>query len=403
MTTSSAKSAPRATVGSILATVDADAHLDADEEALIDQVRRLVADRIAPRAAGYDESGDFPRQNIDDINALGLNAMFLPEDCGGAPLSYAAYLFALREISSGCASTGLIWATNFHATNPLVDSASAEQRARFLPAIAEGGLAAVAITEASGGSDATAMSTRFTPDGDDIVICGEKLYITNGDVADLTLVFGKWAPLGHGKEAISAAVVTGRPDGLEVRRREDKLGHRASSTIQLGFADVRIPRANLVGDPGSGLGILQSGLNKSRPSVAAHLLGIAKAAIGDMLAYGAERSIRGRPILDHQVQQFSVARIISEYVLCTTLLWRVARLPDPLAPEFGILSGMLKLRASELACAAAETSLQMHGGAGYCREFRAERLWRDARLGPVGEGASEMLLDLIGRTLTRKP
>jgi len=386
-----------------MAAIDADAQLDGEEQILLDQVRRLVETKIAPRAAGYDESGDFPRENIADINELGLNAMFLPEDCGGAPLSYGAYLFALREISSGCASTGLTWATNFHATNPLVDGASAEQRRQFLTPVAEGGLAAIAITEASGGSDATAMSTRFSPDGDDVVIEGEKLYITNGDVSDVMLVFGKWTPLGQGKEAISAAVITGRPSGLEVRRRENKLGHRASSTVMLSFFDLRIPRGNLIGQPGAGLAMLQTGLNKSRPSVAAHLLGIAQAAIHDMLVYGSERRIRGRPVLGYQTAQFQVAEIVSEFVLCNALLWRVARLPDPFSPEFGILSGMLKLRASQLAVTASEASLQMHGGAGYCREFRAERLWRDARLGTVGEGASEMLLDFIGRSLTRAP
>lgn len=391
----------RASARSILEVVDADARLDDAESAMIDQVRRLVETRIAPRAAGYDESRDFPRENMADINALGLNTMFLPEDYGGAPLSYAAYLFALREISSGCASTGLTWATNFHATNPIIDSASTEQLQRFLPVVAEGGLAAIAITEASGGSDATAMSTRFVPDGDEVIIQGEKLYITNGDVSDMILVFGKWAPLGTGKEAISAAVVTGRPAGLEVRRRENKVGHRASSTTMLGYCDVRIPRANLIGKPGTGLSILQTGLNKSRPSVAAHLLGIAQAAIFDMLAYGAERKIRGRPVTSYQTAQFKVAEVISAFVLCNTLMWRVARMEDPFAPEFGILSGMLKLRASEVATLATEASLQMHGGAGYCREFRAERLWRDARLGPVGEGASEMLLDFLGRSLTR--
>lgn len=405
MTKSSAASTPvaahGATVRSIMAAIDADAQLDDDERVLLDQVRRLVETRIVPRAAAYDETGDFPHQNIADINELGLNAMLFPEDCGGSPLSYSAYLFVLREISSGCASTGLTWATNFHATNPLVDSATPEQRRKFLPAIAKGGLAAIAITEASGGSDATAMSTRFVPDGDHVLINGEKLYITNGDVSDVMLVFGKWAPLGQGKEAISAAVVTGRPTGLEVRRRENKLGHRASSTVMLGFSELRIPRDNLIGQPGTGLSILQTGLNKSRPSVAAHLLGIAQAAIKDMLAYGTERKIRGRPVLGYQTAQFQIAEIVSEFVLCNTLLWRVARLPDPYAPEFGILSGMLKLRASQLAVTASEASLQMHGGAGYCREFRAERLWRDARLGTVGEGASEMLLDFIGRSLTR--
>jgi len=260
-------------------------------------------------------------------------------------------------------------------------------------------LASVAITESSGGSDATAMSTRFRPEGDEIVVDGEKIYITNGDVAEFILLFGKWAPLGEGKKAISALVIQGRPPGLEVRRRENKLGHRASSTVALGFVGLRVPRANLIGEPGAGLSILQSGLNRSRPSVAAHLLGIAQSALHDLIAYGRERKIRGQPILAHQAARFNLAHITSEFVFCNTLLWRVARISDPFTPEFATLSGLLKLKASEVAVQAAEMALQMHGGAGYCREYRAERLMRDARLGPVGEGASEMLLDLIGRNL----
>ena len=146
----------------------------------------MARDEIATRAAGYDRTGDFPWDNVRAINALGLNAMFVPEAYGGAGLSYAAYLACVREISTACASTGIIWATNFHAMKPLIDFGSEEQKQRLLPRVAEGAIGALAITEPDAGSDATGMTTRFTPDGNDtVVVSGGKTFISNGDVADL--------------------------------------------------------------------------------------------------------------------------------------------------------------------------------------------------------------------------
>ena len=160
--------------------------------------------QIAPRAAEYDRSGEFPWDNIRAINALGLNAMFVPEAYGGAGLGYAAYLACVREISAACASTGIIWATNFHAIKPLIDFGTEAQKERLLPRVAEGAIGALCITEPDAGSDATGMTTRFTPDGDDIVVSGGKTFISNGDVADLYLVFGKWSEIKDRRGAISA-------------------------------------------------------------------------------------------------------------------------------------------------------------------------------------------------------
>src|SRR5579884_163378 len=169
--------------------------LSAEERQLIDSVKALARDEIALRAAAYDRDAAFPWDNIRAINALGLNAMFVPEAYGGAGMSYAAYLACVREISAACASTGIIWATNFHATKPLIDFGGEEQKRRLLPRVAEGATGALAITEPQAGSDATRMTTRFTPDGEDIVVNGGKTFITNGDVADLYLVFGKWSEI----------------------------------------------------------------------------------------------------------------------------------------------------------------------------------------------------------------
>src|SRR5436190_22965947 len=168
----------------VLARLDAMPPLSAEERQLLDSVRALARDEIMPRAAEYDRSGEFPWENVRAINALGLNAMFVPEAYGGAGLSYSAYLACVREISAGCASTGIIWATNFHAIKPLIDFGSEEQKTRLLPRVAEGAIGALCITEPDSGSDATHMTTRFTPAASDIVVSGGKPFISNGDVAD---------------------------------------------------------------------------------------------------------------------------------------------------------------------------------------------------------------------------
>src|ERR1700676_1883356 len=192
----------------LFARLDAMPALSAEERLLLDSVHALAAGEIAPRAAGCDRTAEFPWDNIKAINALGLNAMFVPEAYGGAGLGYTAYLACVREISKACASTGIIWATNFHAAKPLIDFGTDEQKQRLLPRIAEGAIGALAITEPHAGSDAAHMTTRFTPDSDDtIVVSGGKTFISNGDVADFYLVFGKWAGITDARQAISALII----------------------------------------------------------------------------------------------------------------------------------------------------------------------------------------------------
>jgi alkylation response protein AidB-like acyl-CoA dehydrogenase len=389
--------------------LDALPALSPEERQLLDSVTALARDQIAPRAAGYDRTAEFPWDNIRAINALGLNAMFVPEAYGGAGLSYAAYLACVREISAACASTGIIWATNFHAAKPLIDFGTEEQKTRLLPRVAEGAIGALCITEPDSGSDATHMTTRFTPDGDEIVVSGGKTFISNGDVADLYLVFGKWAELGaspsdkNGRAAISAVYLeTGTP-GLTVLRTEDKMGHRAASTAAIAFDGCRVPRANLLGMPGEGLKLLLSALNKSRPSVAAHALGIARAAFEDAVAYVNERRQSGRRIVEFQGIQFLLADLATELALCEAWLWHVARLVDAGASDIGpgiaVEASMLKLRASDLAMRMATEAVQLHGGYGYIKEYRVERLLRDAKITQIWEGTNQIHRQLIGRSL----
>lgn len=386
----------------ILQRLDARIALSDEERMLLESVRTLARERIAPRAEHFDRSAEFPWENVKAINELGLNAMFIPEAYGGAQMSYTAYLACAREISQACAATGIIWATNYHGMKPLIDWGTEEQKQRLLPRIAEGGLGALAITEPGAGSDATGMRTTFREDGEEIVVNGGKIFITNGDVADLYLLFGKWEGIAGAKESISVLVLEKGTPGLSVVRLEDKMGTRASSTATLAFDNCRVPRANLIGNPGDGLNILFASLNKSRPSVAAHALGIARAAFEDAVAYINERKQSGRKILEFQGIQFMVADLASELALVEGWLWQVASWVDAGEKDFGIEASLLKMRATDLAMRAATDAVQLLGGYGYCKDYRVERLMRDAKITQIWEGTNQVHRQLIGRSFLQR-
>jgi len=386
----------------MLERMDARLPLSSEERMLLDSVMEVCKTQIAPRAADYDRSGAFPWENVRAINELGLNAMFVPDQYGGAQLSFLSYLACVREISKACASTGIIWATNYHAIKPLIEYGNEEQKSRLLPRIAEGGLASLAITEPSAGSDATGMRTSFTPDGDDIIIQGGKTFITNGDVADLYLVFGKWSDIPDPKGAISVLILEKGTDGLRVMGTEHKMGTRASSTASLAFDGCRVPRANLIGNPGEGLQILFGSLNRSRPSVAAHALGIARAAFEDAVEYINERRQSGKRILEFQGIQFMLADLATELALCESWLWRVGEMVDAGDQDFGIEASMLKLRATDAAMRITTDAVQLLGGYGYCNDYRVERLMRDAKITQIWEGTNQVHRQLIGRSFLKK-
>lgn len=386
---------------SLFDKINDEADFPEHESAVVDSVRALAVQKIALRAAAFDKSGEFPWANIQDINDLGLNTMFIPEAYGGTGLSYRCYLACVREISAACAATGIIWATNFHAMKPVIDFGNEEQKQRLLPRIADGGLASLVITEPDAGSDATAMRTTFTPDGDEIVVTGTKTFITNGDVADLYLVFGKWSGEEDPRKAISCLVVEKSQNNPSVLRLEEKMGHRASSTAQLSFDGVRVPSSNLLAGPGEGLRMLLSSLNKSRPSIAAHALGIARAAFEDSVAYINQRRQSGRRILEFQGIQFLLADLASELAMCELWLSYVGRQIEQ-GVDMAIEASILKMRASDFAMRMTTEAVQLHGGYGYCSDYRVERLMRDAKITQIWEGTNQVHRQLIGRSFLEK-
>lgn len=374
-----------------------------DEERMaLDQFQRLARELIAPNAQRYDQTGEFPWENIRALNELGANTIFVPEVYGGAPMSYRLYLEIVKTVSEACASTGIIYATTFHGMKPLIDFGNDEQRARLLPRIAEGGIGALAITEPNAGSDATGMTTSFTPDGDSIIVQGGKTFISNGDVADLILLFGKWSEIADSRKSISVLVFEKDTPGFEVLRLEDKMGHRAASTAAIAFNACRVPRGNLIGNPGEGLALLLASLNKSRPSVAAHALGIARAAFNDMITYMNERVQSGRRIVDFQANQFLVADLATDLAMTECWLDYVASLIESGGKDFGLEASMAKMRATDLAMRMSTEAVQMHGGYGYCKDYRVERLMRDAKITQIWEGTNQVHRQLIGRSFARK-
>jgi alkylation response protein AidB-like acyl-CoA dehydrogenase len=245
------------------------------------------------------------------------------------------------------------------------------------------------------------MRTTFREDGDEIVVNGGKTFITNGDVADLYLLFGKWEGIAGAKESISVLVLEKGTPGLSVVRLEDKMGTRASSTATIAFDNCRVPRANLLGNPGDGLKILFASLNKSRPSVAAHALGIARAAFEDSVAYINERKQSGRRSSNSRASSscWPTWPRSSRWWRAGSGRWRWV---DDGEKDFGIEASLLKMRASDLAMRLSTDAVQFHGGYGYCKDFRVERLMRDAKITQIWEGTNQVHRQLIGRSFLQR-
>jgi acyl-CoA dehydrogenase len=373
-----------------------------DERLLIQTVRELARERILPRAEAFDRDETFPWDNVRDLNSLGLNGVFIPDEYGGSRLSYACYLTLVKDISAACASTGVIWATNYHGIAPVIDLGTDEQKRRFLPPVAAGALVSLAITEESGGSDALAMQTSIRPDGDDAIVNGRKIFITNGDVADLHLVFGKWSEISDPRRSITALLIQKDSQGLRVGRKERKLGHRASSTVELIFDDCRVPRANILGTPGGGLTVLLGALNRSRPSIGAHALGIASAAFEEAVGYINQREAFGKRVVEFQGVQFMIADMAARLAMSESWMYHVARLVDSGETDVSVEASVLKLSASDLAMDVATNAVQLHGGAGYMTGARVERLFRDAKLTQIWEGTNQIQRAHVGRAFVER-
>jgi len=372
-----------------------------EEENLIAHAARdFAARRLAAGAAERDRTGRFPVEEVAELGKLGLLAMKVPAEHGGAGATNVGYALAMQAIAETCASTAVILASSNLAAKILADHASAEQRVRWLEPYARGdvGPASFALTEPLGGSDAAAIRTRARLDGDAWILDGEKCWITSGAHAAFHVVFARTD--GDGKDGMSCFVVPRGAKGLVVSKEEDKMGQRSSGTASLAFEQCRVPAENLVGRPGGGYSIALSALGAGRVGIAALAIGIGEAALAAAIAYAKERRAFGHAISEFQNTQFVLADSRAELDAAWLLTLRAARMLDENARAVAETS-MAKLFATEACGRVVDRAVQIHGGYGYSREFLVERLYRDARVTRIYEGTNEIQRIVIAREILR--
>jgi butyryl-CoA dehydrogenase len=366
---------------------------------LRETVRSFAEQRVRPAAAETDRLERFPREIVAELGRLGVMGCFVPERYGGAGFDYVAYALAVEELSAACAATGVIFSAHASlATWPILELGSEAQRARYLPRLARGEwLGCFALSEPSSGSDAGSIRTTARRDGDHYVLNGTKNFITNAPDADLAIVFASLDLQGRNKGLGAFIVETAWP-GWEVVRVEDKMGIRGAHSAQLAFTDLRVPRANLIGEEHEGFKVAMKTLDGGRIGIAAQAVGIARACLEDSLAYAGERRVFGHAIADFQGAQWRLADMACAVEAARLLTLRAAFLKDRGLP-YTKEAAMAKLFAAETAMTLATQAVQMHGGYGYTREFAVERYFRDAKITEIYEGTSEIQRIVIASQL----
>jgi butyryl-CoA dehydrogenase len=364
--------------------------LSEEQQLLRDSVRRFAAEVVAPRAKEIDASGEFPLATFRQAGELGLAGVCVPEALGGAGMDLISYCIAIEEVSKACASTGVILSVNNSLVcDPLMRYADDVQKREFLSPLATGAkLGCFALTEPEAGSDAGAIRTRARRDGDQYVLDGDKVFITNGTHADVAIVFASTDP-EQKHRGITCFVVPCDTPGFRRGHHEYKLGVQASGTTQLYFDAMRIPAAWRLGAEGEGFKIAMATLDGGRIGIAAQAVGIAQGAFEAALAYAQERQQFGQPISNFQAIQFYLADMAMELDAARLLVYKAAWAKST-QKRYSLEAAQAKLFASEMAQRVTNKALQIHGGYGYTREYDVERYFRDARITEIYEGTSEI-------------
>jgi alkylation response protein AidB-like acyl-CoA dehydrogenase len=375
-----------------------DLSLTQEQRQIKDMVSDFVDDEVKPRAAEIDKEDEFPWDLVDELAELGLMGMPFPEEYGGAGLDYHAYPMALEEISRGSGGLGTIVAAHISlAGNMVYEFGDEAQKEEYLTPLAEGhDVGAFALSEAGAGSDVPAMDTTAEKDGDEYVIDGGKLWISNGSVADTVTVFAKTDP-DAGNKGISSFIV--RPeedDGFIVEGTEEKLGDKGCPTAELRFDGLRVPEDRLLGDEGDGFVQALKTLNGGRITIAARSVGIAQAALDEAAKYASDREQFGQPIGEFQAIQHKLADMDTK-TRAARLLMHSAADKKMRGEKFIKEAAQAKLYASEISREVANEGIQVHGGYGYTKDFPMERFYRDAKLNEIYEGTSEVLRNTIGQ------
>ena len=370
-----------------------------DLDLLRDTVRSFATDRIAPRAAAIDENNEFPRDLWTELGDLGLLGITVESEYGGSELGYLAHVIAMEEISRASGSVGLSYGAHSNlCVNQLRRWGNEEQKERYLPKLVSGEyLGALAMSEAGAGSDVMSMSATAVRDGDEYVLNGSKMWITNAPGADVMIIYAKTDP-GAGTKGVSAFLVERGTPGFSTPQKLDKLGMRGSDTSEVLLEDCRIPAANLMAKEGKGAAILMSGLDYERVVLAGGSLGIMAACMDLVMPYIHDRKQFGQSIGEFQLMQGKIADMYTAMNSCRAYVYAVAQACDRgLTTRFDAAGCILV--AAEKATWMAGEAIRALGGNGYINEYPAGRLWRDAKLYEIGAGTSEIRRMLIGREL----
>ena len=370
-----------------------------EQNLLRDTVRRFADEVVAPRAREIDESGEFPRDFFDRAAELGLAGVAVPEEYGGAGMDTISYCLAIEEISRACASSGVILSVNNSLVcDPLLKYGSEAQKREWLTPLASGRkLGCFALTEPGAGSDAGAIRTTARREGDDYVLDGNKVFITNGTHAEVALVFATVDPAKKHR-GITAFIVSADTPGYARGGHEYKLGVNASGTTELSFQGMRVPAAQRLGEEGEGFKIAMSTLDGGRVGISAQAVGIARGAMEEALTYAKEREQFGQPIAEFQAIQFYLAEMSTELDAARLLAWKAAWAKDR-GRRYSLEAAQAKLFSSQMAQRVTNLALQIHGGYGYTKEYNVERYFRDARITEIYEGTSEIQKLVIARAV----
>ena len=373
-----------------------------DQRTIRDLAREFARNEIAPYIAEWDEKAHFEPSIIRKMGELGFLGMLIPEEYDGLGADTPTYLLALEEISVVDASTAVLMSVhNSLPTQMILRFGTEEQKKRFLPAMARGEiLGAFALSEPEAGSDAASLTTQAVRDGDDWILNGTKSWVTSGSYAGAIITMARTDSVTDrkGPRGIGAFIVTPDLPGFHVGKKEDKLGLRSSPTVQLTFDNLRVPGANLLGQPHMGFVYAMQSLENGRLGIAAQAVGIARAALEAATAYAAERHQFDRPIREFQAIQFKLADMATRVSASRTLLHAAARAKDR-GENVKQATSMAKLFASETAMFAANQAVQIFGGYGYVKDYPVERLFRDAKVTEIYEGTSEIQRIVIAREL----
>jgi alkylation response protein AidB-like acyl-CoA dehydrogenase len=374
-------------------------HLSEDEQALIEAVREIALERVAPRAAEIDHTGAFPWDIKELLAQQDILAMPFPTEYGGIGASELAIVMTIEELARHCATTSLILAVQQLGSTPILLAGNEEQKRKYFPRLASGEwLAAYGLTESGSGSDAAAMQTVAVRKGDKYILNGSKRFITNGGLAHVNSIFAITGR-GMGTRGISAFIVEKDFPGFSVGRIEDKMGIKGSQTAELIFTDCEVPAENLLGREGDGFRIAMTTLDRTRPGIGAQALGIAQGALDLAVSYSKQRVQFNRPIAENQGIQFMLADMATKVEAARLLVYNVAELIDLNTKEFSKYAAMAKMFASDIAMEVTNDTIQILGGYGYMKEYPAERMMRDAKITQIYEGTNQIQRLVIARSL----